>query len=53
MRMWAKREAALKGILDSSAVHYGDLQGVAGRAMAGIEAISPLMIESKSTPSVK
>src|SRR5216684_308935 len=53
MRMWAKREEQLKGVLDSSAGLYGDLQGIAGRAMSEIEGLSPLMIESKSTPSVK
>ena len=49
MRMWAKREEQLKGVLDSSAGLYGDLQGIAGRAMSEIEGLSPLMIESKST----
>jgi hypothetical protein len=52
-RMWAKREEQLKGVLDSSAGLYGDLQGIAGRAMSEIEGLSPLMIEDKSTPSVK
>ena len=52
MRMWAKREEQLKGVLDSSAGLYGDLQGIAGRAMSEIEGLSPLMIESKSTPAV-
>ncbi len=53
MRIWAKREAQLKGVLDSSAGLYGDLQGIAGRAMSEIEGLGPLMIESKSTPIVK
>jgi hypothetical protein len=53
MRMWAKREEQLKGVLDSSAGLYGDLQGIAGRAMSEIEGLSPLMIESKATRSVK
>ena len=51
-RLWAKREEQLKGVLDSSAGLYGDLQGIAGRAMSEIEGLSPLMIESKSIPSV-
>ena len=41
MRMWAKREEQLKGVLDSSAGLYGDLQGIAGRAMSEIEGLSP------------
>jgi hypothetical protein len=53
MRIWAKREKQLKGVLDSSAGLYGDLQGIAGRAMPEIERLGPLMIESKSTPTVK
>jgi hypothetical protein len=53
MRIWSKREEQLKGVLDSSAGLYGDLQGIAGRAMSEIERLGPLMIESKSTSSVK
>lgn len=53
MRMWAKREEQLKGVLDSSAGLYGDLQGIAGRAMSEIEGLSPVMIESRATRSVK
>ncbi len=45
-RMWAKREEQLKGVLDSTAGLYGDLQGIAGRAMADIESLNVLMIES-------
>ena len=45
MRMWAKREEQLKGVLDSTAGLYGDLQGIAGRAMPEIENLNVLMIE--------
>lgn len=48
MRMWAKREEQLRGVLDSTAGLYGDLQGIAGRAMADIESLDILMIETKS-----
>jgi hypothetical protein len=41
IRLWAKREEQLKGVLDSSAGLYGDLQGIAGRAMSEIEGLSP------------
>ena len=37
-----------KGVLDSTAGLYGDLQGTAGRAMADIESLDVLMIESTS-----
>jgi hypothetical protein len=48
MRMWAKRDEQLRGVLDSTAGLYGDLQGIAGRAMADIESLDILMIETKS-----
>jgi hypothetical protein len=48
MRLWAKREEQLKGVLDSTAGLYGDLQGIAGRAMQEIESLDVLMIEVKS-----
>ena len=46
MRLWAKREEQLRGVLDSTAGLYGDLQGIAGRAMQEIEALDVLMIEA-------
>jgi hypothetical protein len=46
MRLWAKREEQLKGVLDSTAGLYGDLQGIAGRAMQEIESLDVLMIEA-------
>jgi hypothetical protein len=46
-RMWAKREEQLRGVLDSTAGLYGDLQGIAGRAMQEIESLDVLMIEDK------
>ena len=46
MRMWAKREEQLRGVLDSTAGLYGDLQGIAGRALADIESLDVLMIEN-------
>jgi hypothetical protein len=45
-RLWAKREEQLKGVLDSTAGLYGDLQGVAGRAMQEIESLDVAMIEA-------
>jgi hypothetical protein len=51
MRMWAKREEQLNGVLDSTAGLYGDLQGIAGRAMQEIESLDVLMIEATVEPS--
>jgi hypothetical protein len=47
MRLWAKREEQLRGVLDSTAGLYGDLQGIAGRAMPEIESLDVRMIEAK------
>ncbi len=47
MRLWAKRDEQLRGVLDSTAGLYGDLQGIAGRAMQEIESLDVLMIEVK------
>jgi hypothetical protein len=45
-RLWAKREEQLRGVLDSTAGLYGDLQGIAGRAMQEIGGLDVLMIEA-------
>jgi hypothetical protein len=44
VRIWAKREEQLKAVLDSSAGLYGDLQGIAGRALPEIEGLDFLTI---------
>jgi hypothetical protein len=43
-RIWAKRDQQLKSVLDSSAGLYGDLQGIAGRALPEIERLGFLLI---------
>jgi hypothetical protein len=47
-KLWAKREEQLNGVLDSTAGLYGDLQGIAGRAMPEIKGLEVLMIEGGS-----
>lgn len=47
MRLWAKREAQIQGVIDSTVGMYGDLQGIAGRAMQEIPALEQPLIESK------
>ena len=44
VRIWAKREEQLKSVIDSSAGLYGDLQGIAGRALPEIESLGLLTI---------
>jgi len=48
MRLWAKREEQLRGVLESTAGLYGDLQGIAGRAMPEIDSLDLLLIESST-----
>jgi hypothetical protein len=48
MRLWAKREEQLRGVLESTAGLYGDLQGIAGRAMPEIDSLDLLLIEAKT-----
>lgn len=44
IRAWAKREAQLLSVIDSTVGMYGDLQGIAGKAMPGIESLEmPLL----------
>ncbi len=43
-RLWAKREQQIKGVIESTAGMYGDLQGIAGRSLAEIEGLAmPLL----------
>lgn len=46
MRMWAKRDAQITGVIDSTAGMYGDLQGIAGRSLQEIEGLSMPMLEN-------
>lgn len=46
-RLWAKREEQLRGVLDSTSGLYGDLQGIAGRAMQEIDNLDMPMIGAK------
>jgi hypothetical protein len=50
VRIWAKREEQLKCVLDSSAGLFGDLQGIAGRALPEIESLGFLALGDMSGP---
>jgi hypothetical protein len=44
MRLWAKREEQIRGVVESTAGLYGDLQGIAGRSLLEIEGLElPLL----------
>jgi len=38
-RLWAKREAQIRGVIESTVGMYGDLQGIAGRSLQEIEGL--------------
>ena len=47
MRLWAKREVQIQGVIDSTVGMYGDLQGIAGRAMQEIPALETPLVEKE------
>jgi hypothetical protein len=46
MRLWAKRGAQINGVIDSTVGMYGDLQGIAGKALHEIEGLDVSLLES-------
>jgi hypothetical protein len=40
-RLWAKREEQIRGVIESTAGMYGDLQGIAGKSLAEIGGLTP------------
>jgi hypothetical protein len=44
-RLWAKREEQIRGVIESTAGMYGDLQGIAGRTLQEIEGLQIPLIE--------
>lgn len=50
-RSWAKREEQIRGVIESTAGTYGDLQGIAGRNLQEIEGLDiPLLEAAKPEP---
>ena len=49
-RLWAKREEQIRGVIESTVGMYGDLQGIAGRAMQEIESLDILAISTDHEP---
>jgi hypothetical protein len=44
-KLWAKREAQIRGAIDATAGIYGDLQGIAGKALTEIEGLGLPLLE--------
>ena len=52
-RLWAKREQQIRGVIESTAGMYGDLQGIAGKALEEIEGIDLPLIEDRLDEDTK
>ncbi|WP_338692449.1 DUF2130 domain-containing protein [Bradyrhizobium sp. 26S5] len=46
-RLWAKREAQIRGVIESTVGMYGDLQGIAGKALQEIDGLELPLIEAQ------
>src|SRR5690606_36228564 len=49
-RLWAKREQQIRGVIESTAGMYGDLQGIAGRTLQEIEGLGLPQLGSDEAP---
>lgn len=49
VRLWAKREAQIQGVIEATVGMYGDMQGIAGRAMQEIPSLELPLIEARDT----
>jgi hypothetical protein len=50
-RLWAKREEQIRGVIESTAGMYGDLQGIAGKTLQEIDGLEmPLLNAPKPIP---
>jgi hypothetical protein len=52
-RLWAKREEQIRGVIESTAGMYGDLQGIAGRTLQEIEGLTLPALEMEQTKGEK
>lgn len=48
-RLWAKREEQIRGVIDSTAGMYGDLQGIAGKTLQEIDGLDMPLLDSPHT----
>jgi hypothetical protein len=52
-RLWAKREAQIQGVLEATVGMYGDLQGIAGKALPEIAALELPLLDRCEMPHRK
>lgn len=38
-RLWARREEQIRGVIESTAGMYGDLQGIAGKTLEEVDGL--------------
>ena len=50
-RSWAKREEQIRGVIESTAGMYGDLQGIAGRTLQEIDGLDMPLLEAAKPES--
>ncbi|HVX35706.1 MAG TPA: DUF2130 domain-containing protein [Hyphomicrobium sp.] len=50
-RLWAKREAQIRGVIESTVGMYGDLQGIAGRSLQEIEGLDLKLLDGPDETS--
>ena len=50
-RLWAKREAQIRGVIESTVGMYGDLQGIAGRSLQEIEGLDLKLLDGPDEAS--
>lgn len=50
-RLWAKREAQIRGVIESTVGMYGDLQGIAGRSLQEIEGLDLKLLDGPEETS--
>ncbi len=45
-RLWAKREMQIRGVIESTAGMYGDLQGIAGKTLLEIDGLNLMLLDA-------
>lgn len=50
-RLWAKREAQIRGVIESTVGMYGDLQGIAGKTLQEIDGLDLQLLDSPKPDS--
>jgi hypothetical protein len=53
MRLWAKREEQIRGVVESTAGLDGDLQGIAGRSLAEIDGLELPLLDGPASDAAE